>query len=57
MDRKFGTPTALYNGRIVSFLGVEWPVCGVERSIASISKVKKEYSYTYTPLVGFRGLF
>jgi hypothetical protein len=48
-DWPWGPPSLLYNGYPVSFLGVKWPVHGIDRWLLSSAEVKHEYSYTSTP--------
>jgi len=51
------TPRLLYKARRFSFLWVKRQGCGVNHPHPSIVKVKKEYRYTSTPLLGLHCLF
>ena len=56
-DRPSGLLSLLYNGYRV-FLGVKRPGCGVDHPPPHLApRLKKEYSYTSTPTLRFRGLF
>ena len=56
-DRPWGPPCLLYNGYRVSFPGVKRPGHGVDHPPHLALRLKKEYSYSSTPLLGLRGLF
>ena len=47
----------LYKGYRVSLPGVKQPGRGVDHLLQLTPKLKKEYSYTSTPLLGLHGLF
>ena len=55
-DRPWGPPSLLLNGYWV-FPGVMRPGRGVGHPLRLAPRLKKEYSYTSTPPLGFRGLF
>jgi len=54
-DRPWGPPSLLYNGYRV-FSGVKRPGSGVDDPLHLTPRLKKEYSYTYTPPLDLRSL-
>ena len=56
-DRPCGPPSLLYNGYRLTFPGVKRSGRGVNNPPHLASKLKKEQSYTSTPLMDLRGLF
>jgi hypothetical protein len=56
-DRPWGPPILLYNGYWVSFPGIKRPGRGADHPPHLAPRLKKEYSSTYSPPVGLRGLF
>ena len=56
-DRPCGPPSLPYNGYRVSFPGVKRPGRGVDHPPHLAPRLKKEQSYTSTPLLGLRSLF
>jgi len=55
LDRHWGPPGLLYNG-YRCFSGVNRPERGSDHPPHLAPKLKKEYSYTSTTLLGLRGL-
>jgi hypothetical protein len=52
-----GAYPASYTMGTGSFPGVKWPGRGVDHPLHLAPRLKKEYSYTSTFPLGFRGLF
>jgi hypothetical protein len=57
LDRSYGPPSLLHNGYRVSFPGIMRPGRSVDHPPNLAPRLKKGYSYTSTPPLGFRGLF
>jgi hypothetical protein len=55
-DRPWGPPNLLHNGCRVSFLGVKRPGRSVNHPPHLVPRLKKEYNYTSTALLGLYGL-
>ena len=53
----FRTHPASYTMATGSFLGVKWLGCGIDNPPHLVPRLKKEHSYTSTPLLGLCGLF
>ena len=56
-DRPCGPPSLLHHGCRVSFLGVKRRGRGVNHPPHLSPSLKKEWSYTSTPVMGLHGLF
>jgi hypothetical protein len=52
-----GPPSLLYNGYRISFPGVKRPGLALTTHTHQTPRLKKEYSYTFTPPVGLLGRF
>jgi len=48
-DRPWGPPSLLYNGYRISLPGVKRPQRGIDHPLHLAPRLKKEYSYNYSP--------
>jgi hypothetical protein len=55
-DRPWGPPSLLHKGYRLSCPEVKWPGRGVEHPLHQAPKLKDEWRYTSTPLLGLHGL-
>jgi hypothetical protein len=56
-DWPWGPLSLLYNGYKIAFQEVKWLGYGINYLLHLVLRLKKEYSYTSTPLLGLHGLF
>jgi hypothetical protein len=57
VDRLWGPPSFLQSGLNISFTGVKRPGRGVDHGPRLSPRLKEEYRYSCTPLLGPHGLF